>query len=378
MSTEPYSRKNPYPAPLKVNRKLCGDGSVKDTRHFELDLTGSGVTFECGDSLGVYPVNDPDYVTELLGVIGCDGEEAVTTPDGEETSLRQALERQFTITGASRKFISDFAERANDFHLKSLLQPEMKGEFQAFVESREIIDLFHAFPQVKYSAADFVGVLSKLAPRLYSIASSLKMHPEQVHLTVARVEYEMGGRRRKGVCSTYLSDRVAADGPVKVFVHNAKGFKPPVDDSLPMIMVGPGTGIAPFRAFLQDRRAKGATGKNWVFFGNPYRATDYFYEDEFTQYLNEGVLTKIDVAWSRDQAQKVYVQHLIQQNAAEIWQWLQDGATFYVCGDALKMAGDVDAALHQLIQVHGGYSEEGAAEFVKAMKHDKRYQRDVY
>jgi len=375
---EPYSKKNPFPSPLLVHKRLNGEGSAKDTRHFELGLEGSGLEYLCGDSLGVFPQNCPEYVEELLKTLGCDGEEAVAAPDGTETSLRQAMEKFYNITIPSKKFLVEFSERANDFMLQNLLRPEMKQDLQKYLYGREIIDLFTEFPEVKYTAQEFVEKLGKLLPRLYSIASSPKAHEGEVHLTIARVEYESFGRSRKGVCSTYLSDRVADGATVDVFVHPAKGFKPPVDDSAPMIMVGPGTGIAPFRAFLEERQVTGASGKNWLFFGNPNKATDFFYEEDFTKMQEEGVLTKFDIAWSRDQAEKVYVQHKIQENAAEIWKWLDEGGHFYVCGDAVKMAGDVDVALHDLIQKHGGLSEEGAIDYVKEMKKDKRYQRDVY
>jgi sulfite reductase (NADPH) flavoprotein alpha-component len=254
----------------------------------------------------------------------------------------------------------------------------MNRDFQTWCTGREIVDLFLAFPKVKYDATGLTAVLGKLNPRLYSIASSLKKHPNEVHLTVARVEYETLGRRRLGVASTFLSDRLPNGDTAGVFVQPAKGFKPPVDPTLPMIMVGPGTGIAPFRAFLEERQATGATGKNWVFFGNPHRASDYFYEEEFEAYRADGLLTRLDLAWSRDQGSKVYVQHLLANQGAEVWAWLNEGGHFYVCGDAVKMATDVDNALHALIATHGGMSTEEAADYVKKMKKDKRYQRDVY
>jgi len=376
--SEPYGKKNPFPAPLLVHERLCSEGSVKDIRHFEVGLESSGLTYECGDSLAVIPQNDPEYVDQLLQLIHCDGEEAVTTPKGEETSLRNALRKHYAITGISRKFLADFAERACDFYLRNLLQPDMKKDLARFLDGRELIDLFRDHPDVSYTAEEFVSVLGKLLPRLYSIASSLKRHPDEVHLTVARVEYESLGLPRKGVCSTYLSDRVNVGDTIDVFVQVAKGFKMPADDSAPMIMVGPGTGIAPFRAFLEEREATGATGRNWLFFGNPNRKTDYCYGDDFEQWKANGMLEKLDLAWSRDQDHKIYVQHKIAENAAELWRWIDDGAYFYVCGDATYMAKDVDDALHALVRDHGGLSEDDAAAYVKQMKKDKRYQRDVY
>jgi sulfite reductase (NADPH) flavoprotein alpha-component len=375
---EGYSKKNPFPAPLLAQKRLCGPGSPKDTRHLEFSLAGSGLSYEVGDSLGLVPRNDPGLVEELLRCAGCSGEEIVLTPENRESSLRAALISSYSITGISRKFLKDFADRARDFYLKHLLLPEMNKDFQAWGEGREIIDLFLAFPGVKIPAAELVAVLGKLNPRLYSISSSLKKHPDQVHLTVARVEYQSRGRRRLGVASTFLADRLPDGGTAGVFVQPAKGFKPPADPDLPMIMVGPGTGIAPFRAFLEEREAIGAKGPNWLFFGNPHRALDYFYEEEFEAYHASGFLTRLDLAWSRDQSGKVYVQHLLAARGREIWAWLAEGAHFYVCGDASKMAKDVDDALHELIACHGGMSADDAAAYVKQMKKDKRYQRDVY
>jgi sulfite reductase (NADPH) flavoprotein alpha-component len=373
-----YSKKRPFPARLLVHRRLCGEGSPKDTRHFEFSLEGSGLSYEVGDSLGLVPENDPGLVDELLARLGATGEEPVPRPDGGVTAFRHALLADYAITGITRKFLKDFSERAKDFYLRHLLLPDLNRDYQAWCEGREVIDLLLAFPKVAYAPEEFVAVLSKLNPRLYSIASSLKKHPGEVHLTVARVEYVSRGRPRKGVASTFLADRLPDGGTAGVFVQPAKGFKPPVDPAAPMIMIGPGTGIAPFRAFLEERQATGAPGRNWLFFGNPHRALDYFYEDEFEAYRRDGFLTRLDLAWSRDQGHKVYVQHLVEAAGAEFWAWLQDGAHVYVCGDAVKMAKDVDDALHRVIATHGGMSPEAAADFVKQLKKDKRYQRDVY
>lgn len=377
-SADGYTRKNPFPAPLTVHKRLCSPESVKDTRHFELSLSGSGIEYTVGDSLGVFPENDPDLVEEVLHAAGFDGEEAVPDGAGGETSLRRALTVQHAITGTSRKFIKELAERSGDFELQNFLKPEMAKELKKYLEGREVIDFLLKFPNVKFEAAEFVGLLGKLQPRLYSIASSLKAHPEEVHMTVARVEYETHGRKRKGVCSTYMSDRVPDGGTMRCFNHVSKGFRLPEDPSTDMIMVGPGTGIAPFRAFVQERRATGATGRNWMFFGNPHKAHDYCYGEEFDAWLADGSLARLDLAWSRDQEYKIYVQHKIQEASAEIWAWVESGCHFYVCGDAIYMAGDVDKALHEAIQTHGGKSEEEAAEYVKQMKKDKRYQLDVY
>ncbi len=373
-----YSRKNPFPATLTVHERLCGEGSVKDIRHFELSLAGSGLNYELGDSLGLVPQNDPELVDETIEVLGLNPEEVVPTPDGSEAPLRQALIANYNITTPSRKFLKDFAERANNDELRGLLEKDKIKEFTAHTESREIIDFFLEYPAVKISAPELVGLLGKLQPRLYSIASSLKVHPEEVHLTVARVDYETHGRKRKGVCSTYLSDRADTGAKMPVFIHVAKGFKPPTDDSAPMIMVGPGTGIAPFRAFLEERVATDAPGKNWLIFGNPHSKTDYLYGEQFEGYKASGKLNRIDLAWSRDQDHKIYVQDKIREAGEELWKWLEEGAHFYVCGDAVYMAKDVDDALHEAIATHGGMPAEAAAEYVAQMKTDKRYQRDVY
>ena len=329
MSESPvYSRKNPFPATLKVHERLCGEGSVKDIRHFELSLAGSGLEYELGDSLGVFPANEPGLVDETIQVLGLDPNEVVPTPDKSEAPLREALLEKCNITGPSRKFIKDFAERADNDEMRGLLEKEKVKEFNAFTESREIIDFFLEHPQVKITGPELTNLLGKLQPRLYSIASSLKVHPEEVHLTVARVEYETHGRKRHGVCSTYLSDRAEIGSTMPVFVHAAKGFKPPTDDSAPMIMVGPGTGIAPFRAFLEERVATGAPGKNWLIFGNPHSKTDYLYGEQFEQYKADGKLNRLDLAWSRDQDHKIYVQHKIQEAGAELWKWVDEGAHF--------------------------------------------------
>ncbi|MEO0446988.1 MAG: flavodoxin domain-containing protein [Verrucomicrobiota bacterium] len=375
---EGYGKKNPFPAPLKVHRSLCGEGSPKDTRHFEIGLTGSGLTYEVGDSLAVIPKNDPAYVDRLLGLLHLSGEETVLTPKGASVSLRAALEDHYTITGISRKFFGDFGKRSQDSSLQDLLLPDFKKDLSRFLAGRELIDLFLLHPTVRYTADEFVGLLSKLAPRLYSIASSLKKHPDEVHLTVARVGYESHGIARKGVCSTFLSDRVRDGEQMGVFVQPAKGFKPPTDPHVPMIMVGPGTGIAPFRAFLEEREITEAPGENWLFFGNPHEKSDYFYQEEFEAWQESGLLNRLDLAWSRDQGTKVYVQHKIAEQADELWEWIRRGAHFYVCGDAISMAKDVDQALHDLIASRGSMSPEAAVDYVKQMKKDKRYQRDVY
>lgn len=334
---EGYSRTNPFPARLKTNRKLNAEGSSKDTRHFEIILEGSSLTYEAGDALGVLPANCIEFVQEILDSAGFDGEESVQIPSGREKPLRLALQHDFDL----KPFLTELSGRGN-------------------------------------SAQDFVTGLRKLQPRLYSISSSPKAHPGEVHLTVGVVRYELSGKQRKGVCSTFLADRVGTETPVPVFVHASPGFKPPKDPALPMIMVGPGTGIAPFRAFLEERRAIGATGRNWLLFGDQCAASDFLYREELKLWQKDGFLHRLDTAFSRDQAEKIYVQDRMLENAAELWAWLEQGGHFYVCGDASRMAKDVDAALHKACQTAGGLTVEAAAEYVQNLKTHKRYCRDVY
>ena len=304
-------------------------------------------------------------VAELIEALGFTGEEIVTTPAGEEKALQAAFVDDFAITLPSKKLVKAFAEQIGN---------ELDADY---VNGREIIDLVTDFPDVEFSVEEFVALLGKLQPRLYSISSSPRAHPGEVHLTVATVRYETYGRQRKGVCSTFLAERCNGDG-ARVFVHPSKNFKPPADPAAKMIMVGPGTGIAPFRAFLEERRETGASGANWLFFGNPHRDSDFLYKAELTEMIERGNLHRFDVAWSRDGAEKVYVQDRMRENASELWRWIEGGAYFYVCGDAKRMAKDVDAALHEVIAEQGGLGEEGATEFVSKLKKERRYQRDVY
>jgi sulfite reductase (NADPH) flavoprotein alpha-component len=372
----PYTRTNPFPAKLVTNRSLCGEGSDKDTRHFEIDLTGWGLNYEVGDSMTVWPTNDPALADEIIKTLGAKGDEPVKSPS-RETTLREALLRDCRITQTTPKFLKAVAERADAAPLlNDLLKPERKQELDAYLWGMEVIDFLIEHPSIKWTPQEFVDVLAKLQPRLYSISSSLKARPNQVHFTIDVVHYESRGRMRKGVCSTFLAER-AEKVPVPVFPNTSK-FRLPDDGTTPIIMVGPGTGVAPFRAFLQERKAVGAKGKNWLFFGSQKSACNYFYREEFDKYQSDGFLTRLDLAWSRDQEKKVYVQDLMMENAAEIWKWLEEGAQFFVCGDARRMAKDVDAALRKIIQQEGGQSEDATNEFVEKLKSDKRYKRDVY
>jgi len=381
MSADPtalYSRKNPFPAKLKKNRKLTAEGSAKDTRHFEIDLADSGLAYEVGDSLGVFPTNNPALVEEILSVLGFSGEEPVTDPNGNTISIREALTRSYVITEKDKKLLAAIAEKdPTAAHFIPMTTPEGRAELEAYVWGREVIDPLLAHPAAKFTPEEFVKCLRKLQPRLYSIASSQKANPTEVHLTVAAVRYETHGRKREGVCSTFLSDR-ADNAPVPVFVHTAKHFRVPEDTSIHAIMVGPGTGIAPFMAFLQERKATGATGKNWLFFGDQKSSTDFLYREELEAWQQEGVLHKLSTAFSRDQAEKVYVQHRMLEEAEELFGWLEQGGYFYICGDASRMAKDVDTALHQVVEKAGGKSPEEAAAYVEELKKSKRYRKDVY
>ena len=376
MSTDPNapSKNNPYSSELLVNR-LMTEGSDKETRHFELSLKNSGLEYLPGDSLGVLPTNCEEVVNDLLGAVGLTGEESVEV--GEESLvLKDALMNRLACTVLSKIQIKKFNEFAQADKLAGLLEIANKDALVDYMWGRELIDLFLEYPQTGIGAQDLVSLLRPMPPRLYSIASSLAAHAEQVHLTVAVVRYQGNGRARKGVCSSYLAERVGDSIPC--YLHPNKNFKLPEDSSTPIIMVGPGTGIAPFRAFIEERKATGSSGKNWLFFGDRSQKTDYLYEDEWIAYQKDGILSDLDLAWSRDQQEKVYVQHKMLEKKAQMWSWLNEGAVFYVCGDASRMAKDVDQALRSIAQDEGQMSEEDAAGWVKGLQKEKRYLKDVY
>jgi sulfite reductase (NADPH) flavoprotein alpha-component len=374
-----YTRANPFPARLVVNRRLSGPESAKDTRHFELDLTGWGLSFEVGDSLAIYPSNDPQLVDEIVHTLGATGDEQVPRPRGEPTALREALLRDYSITQPTPKLLRAVAERASAAPtLRYLLAPDRKHDLETYLWGMEIVDFLLEHPSARFAPEEFVGLLTKLQPRLYSVASSLKAYPDQVHFIVDVVGYESHGRLRKGVCSSFLAER-ADEAPVPVFPSVAKHFHLPEDPETPIIMIGPGTGVAPFRAYLQERKALGAQGRNWLFFGSQHEKCDFAYGEEFAALKKEGILTRLDCAWSRDQLQKIYVQHKMMENAAKIWSWIDaEGAHFFVCGDARRMAKDVDATLRKIVQEQGGKNVEQANEYVEKLKNEKRYKRDVY
>jgi len=372
-----YDKKRPFPSAILDNYNLNDEASGKETRHVALSLEGSGLEYEVGDALGVYPRNPPEMVEEILAALDLDGAAEVPLPDGGEGTLREALETAYDVRSLSAKFLAGWLERSGSEELRGLVEAEDQEGLGEYLWGRELIDLMLEHPVAFADGADFVSVLRKLQPRLYSIASSPKAHPGEVHLCVGVVRYESHGRKREGVCSTFLSDR-GGDQKPGVFVHRNQAFRPPADEGTPLIMVGPGTGVAPFRAFLEERQATGATGRNWLFFGNPHAATDFLYEEELTALLKGGVLSRLDLAFSRDQEEKVYVQDRMIEQGAELWAWLEEGGVFCVCGDASRMAKDVDAALHKVVEVQGGMTAEGAAAYVKGLRKGKRYCRDVY
>ena len=374
---EPYSMKNPFPANVLGVRAVTKPGSAKETIHVDYSLEGSGLSYTTGDALGVFPCNDPALVDELIATLGLDATEEVPQPDGTTATLRDALINSYDITSVKKGNLTKWNAVAGSAKLTAIL--EDKDALKDFCWGRDILDLAQD-EETRANFTDgkaFVSILAKLTPRLYSIASSPDAVPGQVSLCVGAVRYTARDRQRGGVCSTYMADRLAPGTKVKVFVHSNKNFRLPEDGNTPIIMVGPGTGIAPFRAFWQQRVADNAQGANWLFFGNPYKATDGCYEDEIQPLVESGKL-RLSVAWSRDQAQKVYVQNLMEESGEEIWQWLENGAAVYMCGDANRMAKDVEKTLLSIIAKYGNRTEEEAAQYLKDMRTAKRYQKDVY
>jgi sulfite reductase (NADPH) flavoprotein alpha-component len=370
-----HGKHNPFPARLLRNLLLNKPGSAKEVRHYELDLRGSDLSYQAGDALGIFPVNCPELVDRFVGVLGCSPEMPVSL-SGATMPIHEALSRHLDMTKPSLELIAAVAAAAPETELGRLHGEGKTEELKTWLFGRAVIDLLCLLPS-PFAVPECVSLLRKLAPRLYSISSSPKAHPEAVHLTVSSVRYHSHGAQRKGVASTFLADRVGESEVIKLFVQPSH-FRPPASGDTGMIMVGPGTGIAPFRAFLQERQATGACGKNWLFFGDQTRAADFLYESQLTAWQKQALLTRLDLAFSRDQARKVYVQHLMLDNAAELWAWLDQGAHFYVCGDATRMAKDVDEALHRIVETAGGKTPEEAKSFVSQLKKEKRYQRDVY
>ena len=376
-----YTRQHPFAANVLQVQPLTRHDSPKDVRLVRFDLRGSGLQYMAGDSLGVYPENCSELVELILGAIGATGDEPVQTPHGQIVAARDALLTQYDIVKSSDELLALLAQAATDPGEAKRLQALAEGDEDDALTGHDIFDLLTHFPSARpVGIASVVAALAPLQPRLYSISSSPQAHPEEVHLTVGVVRYARNGcdRMRKGVASTFLTERVHPGQKVRLFVQPSHGFRLPANGHTPIIMVGPGTGIAPFRAFLQERQASRASGKNWLFFGNQRRVQDFLYQEELEQYLRSGVLTRLDTAFSRDQAEKIYVQQRMCEQAAEIWAWLQHGAHVYVCGDAKRMARDVDQALHTIVMEQGHMSATEAKAYMATLVRTKRYQRDVY
>lgn len=366
-----YSKENPFPARLSVNQKITGRDSTKDIRHIEISLEESGIHYQPGDALGIWFDNDADLVGEVLALAHLSGDEATA-----RGSLREVLSRELELTRLHGGFITGLADISDNAALKDLAGD--KAQVNALVASAQVVDVLKRFPTA-LTAEQLIGLLRPLTPRLYSIASSQSEVEEEVHLTVGVVRYpQEDGTVRSGAASSYLADRLPEDAEVRVFVEHNDNFRLPQNPDTPVIMVGPGTGIAPFRAFLQEREAQGADGKNWLFFGNPHFTQDFLYQVEWQRYVKSGLLSKISLAFSRDQANKIYVQDRLREAGLELYQWLEAGAHFYVCGDANHMAKDVQEALLEVIAEHGHKSREEAEEYLSELRRAKRYQRDVY
>ncbi len=372
-----YNRTNPFKAEVLENLNLNGRGSDRETRHIELSLEGSNLDYEPGDSLGVFPENHPRLVYELIAAMGWNADERVTVnKSGEQVSVYEALLRYFEITAVTKPVVQELAKLSPDSGLADLLAND--AEFRNVMNSCDLLDLVQDYNLKGIPAGEFVAVLRKIPARLYSIASSSKSFPDEVHLTVRTVRYEARGRERYGVCSVHLAERIEAGDSLPVYIQHNPNFKLPENPDAPIIMIGPGTGVAPFRSFLGEREETGAQGKTWLFYGDQHFLTDFLYQTEWQRWLKDGVLTKMDVAFSRDTEHKVYVQHRMLENSKELYQWLQEGAVIYVCGDEKKMAHDVHGALATILEQEGGLTSEQASEYLTRLQQEKRYQRDVY
>jgi len=370
-----WNRKNPYPATLAVNYLLSGELSGKEIRHYEFDLEDSGLVYETGDALNVMPVNDDELVAKILERLLVSGDIIL---EGQEKSLTELLTFQYEISTPSRKLIAAVEAQAKDEMFSHVVKNGDKEALADYLWGKDTLDLLNLNSEIYFSALEFLALLKPLQHRAYSISSSPNKHPGSVHLTVASVRWNDNGRDHLGVCSTFLADRIAQNGKAGVFISPNKAFRIPSNDDAPMIMVGPGTGVAPFRAFLEERQIRGAKGQNWLFFGDQTRASDFIYEQELIELQAAGVLTRLDLAFSRDQKEKVYVQNKMHEHGAELYQWLENGGYFYVCGDATRMAKDVDQALCDIIAAQGSLSSDKAKEYVNNLKREKRYLRDVY
>ncbi|EIZ9492569.1 NADPH-dependent assimilatory sulfite reductase flavoprotein subunit [Cronobacter sakazakii] len=374
VDSTPYTKESPLTATLSVNQKITGRHSQKDVRHIEIDLGDAGLRYQPGDALGVWYQNDPALVQELLELLWLKGDEPVTV--GEKTlPLSEALQWHFELTVNTAAIVENYATLTRSEALLPLVGD--KAKLQDYAARTPIVDMVR-FAPAQLEADQLLGLLRPLTPRLYSIASSQAEVENEVHITVGVVRFDIEGRARAGGASSYLADRLEEDSEVRVFIEHNDNFRLPATPETPVIMIGPGTGIAPFRAFMQQREADGATGKNWLFFGNPHFTEDFLYQVEWQRYVKEGLLTRIDLAWSRDQDHKIYVQDKIREQGAELWRWIQEGAHLYVCGDANRMAKDVEQALLEVIAAYGGMDAEAADEYLSELRVERRYQRDVY
>lgn len=364
-----------------LNQRLTGPGSEKDTRHYEIAIETDGIGYLPGDALGLHPRNHPELVERVMRAVNAAGDELVPGADATPLPLHRALTEVYSLAAPSRRLLETMAARgATD--LGALLDRANAEAFKHYVggwnEAHDVLDVLEAHPSIRLTPAELVESLRKMLPRLYSIASSLKAHPQQVHLLVVGVRYTIRDRDRLGVCSTWLAERLPVGATAQMYFQNQqRHFAMPADPSAPMIMIGPGTGLAPFRAFLEERRALGASGRNWLFFGEQRRATEFFYEDQLTGYERDGFL-RLDVAFSRDQAHKIYVQHRMREHGRDVWAWLEEGAEIFVCGDKERMAADVDRELHSIVETHGQRPPDAAREYVEMLRKTKRYKRDVY
>jgi sulfite reductase (NADPH) flavoprotein alpha-component len=374
-----YSRTNPFKAEILENINLNGRGSNKETRHLELSLEESNLEFEPGDSLGIYPENDPALVDLLIWEMNWNPDEMVkVNKQGDTRSLRNALISNYEITVLTKPLLEKAAELFSSNDLHGLLASGNEEELRTYIEGRDLLDLVRDFALKEVPSSTFLSILRKIPARLYSIASSLRANPDEVHLTIGAVRYEAHGRDRTGVCSVQCAERAQPGDVLPVFIQKNQNFRLPANPDTPIIMIGPGTGVAPFRAFLQEREELEAEGKSWLFFGDQHFVTDFLYQVEWQQWLKNGVLTKMDVAFSRDTEEKVYVQDRIKENSQELYQWLEDGAIVYICGDEKRMAHDVHETLITVIEQEGQMSREQAEAYIAEMQQQKRYQRDVY
>ncbi|NDJ56587.1 NADPH-dependent assimilatory sulfite reductase flavoprotein subunit [Enterobacteriaceae bacterium 4M9] len=372
--SSPYTKEAPLSATLSVSQKITGRNSEKDVRHIEIDLADSGLRYQPGDALGVWYQNDPALVQELVELLWLKGDETVAV-GGKTLTLSEALQWHVELTVNTATIVENYATLTRNEPLLELVGD--KAKLQHYAATTPIVDMAR-FAPAQLEAQQLTDLLRPLTPRLYSIASSQSEAESEVHITVGVVRYDIEGRARTGGASGFLADRLEEDGEVRVFIEHNDNFRLPANPETPVIMIGPGTGIAPFRAFMQEREAQGASGKNWLFFGNPHFTEDFLYQVEWQRYVKDGLLTRIDLAWSRDQKEKVYVQHKLREQGAELWRWINDGAHIYVCGDANRMAKDVEQALVEVIAEFGEMDTETADEFLSELRVERRYQRDVY